>query len=401
MKEIIPKNKTPTPTPTPGHPAQQKKNTGIKKECFRGYIQSKEAIYYIINEIVSGENTRVFSAVKFVSKGGKEKIIDDNKYCVRYLSKDWIINEVFAKLQIPEERVQKFFDGLKRSYQDFKMIKHSYIQELKDYIEDDHGIYIVLEFCDWTLKDYIQILREPLKNSKFPFEVKIRKIILQILETLSYIQDNTSQCFGGMLNTSDIMISEYSDSTNMGSSNIVVKFPHPFMAHLFTILKIYSLEKFPSYYAPEVYKLFEAKEVEKVIEKKDSFDIGSLLTKINQNLDMWALGYLLFEIIFDNPPFAFDDLNSAVKTLKPSFTYKIYPYNVSPLCLKIMNLCLQLEPQDRIQSYYLNEIIEDMRKDNDNPEELDKQLRLRMKDKNMKEEFELFNLNSLSYDKFL
>jgi serine/threonine protein kinase len=205
-----------------------------------------------------------------------------------------------------------------------------------------------------------------------------------------------------MLNTSSILVTEYNDisSISSGGSTIIVKFPHPFTTHLFTILDIYNREKFPSFYAPEVYNLFETREIEKIIEKRDSFDIGSLLTKINQNMDMWSLGYLLYEILFDNPPFVFENLTAAVHTLKESFNYKIYPYNVSLTCLKIINMCLQLEPQERIQSYLLNEIIEDMKKDNDNPEELDKQLRLRMIDKNAKEDFELFNLTSLMYDKY-
>lgn len=370
-----------------------------KRENYRGYIHSKDCSYYIINEIVAGDNAKVFSAVKFVSgKDSPNKMLDDQRYCVRYISKDWIKKEVFSKLKMTEDKIKKFFDYLRQSYRDFKNIKFPYIQELKDYIDDEEGIYTVFEFCDWTLKDYVQILREPVRNTRYPFEIKMRKIIIQILETIHFLHENHSLTFGGLLNSSDIMVTEYTDSNSVNST--LIKFPHPFVSHLLTVLKVYNAGHFPSHYAPEVYKLFEEDSILKVIEKKEAFDLGNLLTKINQNFDIWCLGYLLYEILLDIPPFVFDSLSAALASLNESFTYKIHPYHVSPLALKLINMCLQLEAQDRIQSFLLKEAIDEMQKDADNPEEVEKMLRARMTSIHSKEEFELFYLNTLTYDKY-
>ena len=361
-------------------------------KSFRGPIPN--SYYYIINEIISGENNKVFSAVKMTSSGN----IDETRYSVKYFSKKWIKEEVLHKLKFPEERIIKFFESIKKSLNDFKQIKNEYIQTLYDYYDDDDGMYIILEFCDWTLRDYISMIREPLRNSRAPFEYKIRKFILHMLHAIYHLHEHNSLSFGGLLNSSDIMVAEPND--NSGST--IVKFPHPFLANLMTILKIYDNENFPSHYSPEVYELFQEDVVLKIIEKKDSFDMGSLLSKINQNFDMWALGYCLYEILFDNPPFAFDNLKKVLSTLTKDFAYKINPYGISFNSLKIINLCLQYEPQERLQSFLLNEIIEEFKKENDAGEEFENSLKERglIKGNLQKDDLEKFQLTQIYFDKY-
>lgn len=373
--------------------------TKEKREYFRGYIQSKTAAYYILNELVSGDNTKVFSAVKIHLKE-KEKLLESQKYCIRYISKEWINSEIFEKLQIHEERVKKFYDSLRKKFESYKKISHINIQDLKDFIEDEDGIYIVFEFCDYTLKDYVQLLREPVKSTRYPFEIKVRKMIYQILDLLSYMQDDTvSMSFGGMLNSSDIMITEFADSSS--SNSYIVKFPHPFMLELFTFFKIYNIEKFPSFYSPEIYKLFEAKEVDRAIERKDAFDLSSLMNKFNHNMDMWSLGYLIFEIIFEDPPFVFSNLYSATKSLNSNFNYKIFPRRISKKCLELITKCLQLDPQDRIKTDYLTEMKFEFKKENENLEDMENSLKNRMSDKKDFDYVVEFNISSYNdYEKY-
>lgn len=366
----------------------------ISSKNFRGPVPG--SLYYIINEIISGDNTKVFSAVKRNQVGNFE----EKRYCVKYYSKYWIKNEVLSKLKFPENQVNKFFDTIKNSLQDFKTISHPYIQELIDYYDDEEGMYIITEFCEWTLKDYVTLTREPLKYSKAPFECKIRKYIVQMLTAIQFLHENNSLSFGGLLNVSDIMVQEVNDSS---FNSVVVKLPHPFLSNLLTIVKIYNIDNFPSFYSPEVYQLFREDEIMKVIEKKDSFDMGSLLSKLTHNFDMWALGYLLYEVLFENPPFAFDDLSKALKTLNSQYTYKINPYAISYNLLKIINMCLQFDPNSRLQSFLLSEIMDELKKENESGEDFDQVLKERASSKMLqtKEEFEHFSLsNPTFFEKF-
>lgn len=362
----------------------------IINKNFRGPVPG--SYYYIINEIISGDNNKVFSAVKRNQVGNFE----EKRYCVKYFSKYWIKNEVLSKLKFPENQIKKFFETVKNSLQDFKTITHPYIQELIDYYDDDEGIYIITEFCEWTLKDYITLTREPLKFSKIPFESKIRKYIVQILSAIQFLHENNSLSFGGLLNANDIMVQEVNDQN---FNTVVVKLPHPFISNLLTIVKIFNTENFPSFYSPEVYELFKEDELLKIIEKKDSFDMGSLLSKLTHNFDMWAMGYLLYEILFENPPFAFDDLNKALKTLSPNYKFKINPYSISFNILKVINMCLQYDPNSRLQSFLLSEILDELKKENETGEDFDNSLKERSTGKmfHSKEEMELFSLNDPNY----
>lgn len=374
--------------------------TGIKQQLskeknFRGPIPN--SYYYIINELVSGENSKMFSAIKMNSSA---EIEESSGYCVKYYSKSWIKNEVLSKLKFPEDKVIKFFESIKNSLNDFKAIDHENIQKLVDYYDDEDGIYIITEFYERTLRDYISILREPIRYSKIPFETKIRKYIYQIIQAIKYLHDEFSLAFGGLLSINDIMVSVISSEGNSQSTS--VKLPNPFLSNFITILKIYNKDSFPSFYAPEVFERFRQDEILKVIDNKDTFEMGTLLSKINQNFDMWNLGYLLFEMIFENPPFAFDDLNKALQTLNPGYTYSINPYSISVNVLRIINQCLQYDPNKRIQSFFLYDLAEEIKKENDMGEDFESLLKERANSKNtqMKDEFELFNLSSLTYDKY-
>lgn len=359
----------------------------IKDGKFRGPIPNSE--YYIVNEIISGDNSKVFSAVKIT--GSK---IDEKRYCVKYFSKQWIKNEVLQKLNLSSDKVAKFFDTIKKSINDYRNIKLDRVQQLIDYTDDNDGMYIVTEFCDLTLRDLIAIIREPVRNSRIPFECKIRDYIYQILAGVYELHDKYSLAFGGLLNASDIMVSE------TDSGGYVVRFPHPFLANLITILKIYNKESFPTHYSPEVYELFSDDQILKVIEKKDSFDMGSLLSKINQNFDMWSLGYLIFELIFENPPFEFNDLSKALSALNRDYTYKINPYMVSPNILKLINDCLQYDPQNRMHSYSLHQLKEDIKKENDNKEDFENALKERSQKSDKKGELESIKLTEHIGEKF-
>jgi serine/threonine protein kinase len=363
-----------------------------KDPCLRGFIKHKDSNYYIINELSSsGEDTKMFSAVKFITKSGK-RILDEAKYCIRYISKKYIQKTVFNN---DFERAQAFFDSFKQSYNDLRHIKHMGIQDLKDYLEDDNAIYVIFEFCEWSLRDYVQILREPNKtNPNFPFERKYRPIITQIIEVIFYMHENYSQCFAGLLNSADIMVSEVNDTHSQGV--IKVKFPHPFYSFLYTKLKLNSPD-FPAYYPPEVYNLFERDEMDKTVIRKD-VDQSILNSFINPNFDMWSLGVLIYEILFDELPVNITDIKSAKDFLHREMKYKIRPYSISFISLRLINHCLQYDPQDRIQSNEFYDVIEEMKKDLDDLDMLGETLRKRMMNKN--HQLGQFAVNKLEYSNY-
>ncbi len=340
---------------------------------FRGYIQSKISAYYLLNEIIDDNYTKVFSAVK-VSQTVSEKVLDvKQKFCVRYINKNWIINEVFKKSDM-EDRARYFFQSLKKKYDSFKKINHKNIQELKDYIDEEDALYLVFEYFDYTLKDYLQILREPYKFSWYPFEVTARNIIYQILDAVVFSQSETiSRNFGGVLNSNDIMVFEVDEGTTSNkrnANNCVIKFPHPFMLDIFTIAKILDDSgDFPSFYAPELYSILNRGKAKKEL------DMSNVMGMINNSMDVWSLGCLLYEIVFDTPPFIFEDIGAAESTLVPDKKYKVFEKRISKLMFKTLNHCLQHDEKKRFDQAGLIELRNEMMKGNENLEELEKNLK--------------------------
>jgi serine/threonine protein kinase len=352
----------------------------------RGFINARSnATYFIVNELVDDIYTKVFSAVKFETNNKKERYLEEGKYCVRYISKN-LIKDLFFKYET-EDKIFKFYENLRESYEEFSKIKHVNIQNLKDLLEDDEAIYIVSEFCDWTLKDYVQILREPNRNNpSFPFEKKYREIIVQILDTCYNMHEKFSQPLCGLINSTDIMVVEIND---INSQNAVkVKLPHPFLTNLTTKIKILAKESFPNYYPPEVYNLFDKGEDGCAIESKKSLDSNILLQKLNQNFDMWALGSLVYEILFDDFPFKINDIDAG-RNLTINTEFAVNPYSITYISLRFIDGCLKYNQLDRIQSNEFYDIIEEMRKDLDDMDKLGHELRTRMNHKSPQPQFNL------------
>jgi len=380
-----------------------KDNAGIKripeKKSFRGFIkpsknrlsEKKDHEYYIINELLSDDNTKVFSAIGF-TKTGSDRKMDENRYSIRYLSKEWIKKEFLGTFNYTDDQITKFFLGIERGFITYQAlykelespeIKKKYnglnvcnlIQRLYDYIDNDDGLFIVLEFCDWTLSDYIQILKEPTKNTLFPFEVKLRKFIPQLVEVITILHETNSICFGGLLNSNDICVSETASNLMLSQIEVNIKFPNPFLANLMTMLKIYKFDTFPSFYPPEVYRIYKGEN--KRFINMESFDISNLASKISPDFDVWALGYLIYEII-DNPPFIFTNLDDAIKTLTDSYAIQVRPNFINPKTLLLINSCLQYDPQKRLENEALKEALVELKKEYEDIEDFENKMRQRI-----------------------
>ena len=345
---------------------------------FRGIISNGKNNYFIINELSSSGYTKSFSAIQIsLSKKNKVESVSNDALTIKYVSKKYIQDTIFKDLQITEERVEKYYDSLKKNFVKYQTLEHPNLQKLYDFIEDEDGLYFILEFCEYTLNDFAEMTREPMKNSKYPIELKFRKIITDILICLQFIH-NEGLCLCALINPNEIYIKETSRGIQ-NKSAFQVKLPHPFLAHLFTLLALKSKgESFPSYFAPEIYKSFAEKTKKG---SKDSFDgLITMLNELDQNFDTWALGFLVYNIIYNDEPFKFESIEDANSKFNQGleFTYDIYPWKVSYHFLKIISDCMKLDPKKRMQSIDFERITKDISSKNEDDDILEKELKERI-----------------------
>lgn len=356
------------------------------KQEFRGIISNGKNNYFIINELVSSTYTKTFSATQVnLTLDNKLDGAHGEALCIRYVSKKYIQDSIFKDLEINEERVQRLYESLRHSFKKFKSINHENLQKLQDFIEDKDGLYFVLEFCEYSLFDFVTMTREPLKSSKYPIEMKLRKIILNILECILFIhKEGLYLC--ALINPQEISIKETGHYQN--KSGFQVKLPHPFLAHLFTLLALKSCgDVFPSYFAPEIYSGIKDKE------HNNSFEgLLSVLGKLDQSFDIWAVGYLIYEMLYGNAPFVFESLKEAYTKLQPDFTYEVYPWKVSYQMLKLITDSMKFHPKKRIQVNALQKIISEMNKKGEDNDILERELKDRIEKAAKSKDIAKFNL---------
>jgi len=120
---------------------------------------------------------------------------------------------------------------------------------------------------------------------------------------------------------------------------------------LLNIFKVFNFDDyFPSFYPPEVYHLF-SDSMNKIVDKLTnvgSLDLSNIHSVINNiHFDIWALGYLLYEIL-DKEPFIFKSLDEFIKTVKENYSYAIQPFLLSEDLLFLVNNSLQYHIKFRI-----------------------------------------------------
>lgn len=350
------------------------KNYSKTYKTYRGIIESNNCYYYILNEIFDLGESKSFTASKFQIVDG-ERIFDNKKYLIRLISIEWIRDKIFNKFKFSKISEENFFTNILKNCDFIKeKLEFNHIQKLYDCIIEERGIFIVLEYLDISLKEYVAQLKEPIKNSKtFPFEVKIRKILTQIISSLIYIHNEKNLFLGALLNPHEIMIQQvesvmFSDEEK-NNKEVSVKLPNPFMSDIFTIFYISESKVnnyFPSYLAPEIINDFELSQ-----NKKFTFDFGNLFSKISHNSDMWSLGFLVYELLFDEEPFNFENSKSAINSLNENFTYYIYPHKITKAVLAIIIKCFQINGSSRMDSILLNGIKISIERENDSLESIE------------------------------
>ncbi len=102
----------------------------------------------------------------------------------------------------------------------------------------------------------------------------------------------------------------------------------------------------------------------------------------NYQVDIWALGVLIFEMFFGRRPFEASSLDELKEMYKKGEYYLNLKGNesISKQLLNVINMCLQRDPKIRAnvekleKSYFLNEDINELRKSQLNKEKLMKEL---------------------------
>jgi len=276
--------------------------------------------YLIINELKKNAYSITYSAVKIQTSNSKhyDNNLDNQKYMVKFYRKDLIEEYIISKLNIRQSTKNSYYEDLLQEFQNSKaddMIKkfQDSIQKIYDIQINENGIYVVTEFCETTLAEYLRKIRVNIKSNKCA-ELKYKHIFIPILDLLSNLEYKVT--FSGLLNSSDIYVNEKGDSSNPNShgnnifGNSFIKITHPFFNQLETVFKILDNENFPNFYPPQFIKQFKLEpNNSKVI--LDCTDLSDALSLINHNFDMWALGYLFYEILYEVFPFKFESLEKA------------------------------------------------------------------------------------------
>ena len=290
-----------------------------------------------------------------------------------------------------DERIHRYYESLKKNLPRFQAIDNANFQRVYDFIENERGLFFVLESFDYTLADYVSKTRRSLKYSKFPIEIKFRHIVTDMLDSLNYLHSK-SLYLCSLINPDLIYIKECSQVNSINKQLVIL--PNPYLAHIFTLQSLHSEDgEFPSYFPPEVYNKLVRED-----EAKDSQEVGQGLLKtlnsIDQSFDMWAIGYLVYQVLYGVPPFEFSSFHNAKKQFfsGEGISYEVYPWKISYHMLKLIAENLQLDPRKRMQTTEFVKLINDIKYKNEDLELLEKDLKTRAEKENKEKDSVIFNL---------
>jgi len=378
------------------------KNNIISQYEFRKEIQGKKkkTSYLILNELFSSEYLKNFSGVRLIkhenSKNPSEikyEVFYDEPLSIRYINKTFIKTKIFKNLGLNEEICEKFLENIKKNFNKSD-INHKNILQIYDIIEDENGIYFVEEFCEYNLEDYIKMTVTPFKTSKFPIEIKLLPLIIEIISVIQYVHEK-GLYFGALLATNEIYVKETLTNEDEMKSAFSIKMPNPIISLLYTLISIFSAKNdssfFQSFFPPEFCEKF-FKENNKNVFNEIEINLNSLQF-LNDNFDKWALGYLMYNLLFDEVPFSFVDAKEAIRKYKdPEFYYEIFPWKISFNSLNLISSCLKIDEKKRVQNIDFKEILNKYILMSDEFDNFSKEMKERTEKMNYNKEPVRFNL---------
>ena len=326
---------------------------------FRGKISNEKNEYYIVNEISRLPYMTTLSAVKLVKNENSSIKFEKEIFCLVYFDKKYIEQVVFGKKFENEEEIQFFYQNLKLSFIKYTKVKREYILELFDYIETQNGIFYVMEFYDHSLHDYLLELRQEKFIKQKNCEILFRPFIITTLTAIASMhEESLNLC--GLIDQTDIYIKKHPNH------HTEIKFLHPLLSDLLTLLKIYSNHP-PSFFAPEIYQLFQQKQtVLKQLNYYHSFETVRTILKAFPNFifDYWSAGVLFFEMLFGKTPFRVSCLDHFEEDLNEDKTYEMEWAIITEKIEKIITGCLIFKVEKRLNGGLIDKILRDLIKEN-------------------------------------
>lgn len=347
---------------------------------FRGKVSNESNIYYIVNELSRLPYMRTLSAVKLIKtekESAKSYAFESEIYCLAYFEKKYIEKVIFANNTKTEEEMKMFYQNLKQNFQKYSQVKREYILELFDYIETSTGIFYVMEAYDQSLHDYLLEMRQEKFINPEECEVLFRPFIVTILTALASMHEESLN-FCGLIDKNDIYLKI------LPNQKMELKFLHPLLSDLLTLLKIYS-NNLPSFFAPEIYEEFQQRQnVNKQLNFYHSFETVRTMLKSYPNyiFDYWSAGFLFYEMLFGKMPFKIASLENYKDDLNEDKTYEMEWPLITEKIEKIINGCLIFKIEKRLNSGLLDKILRDLIKENKKLEEVQKEINERCREHN-------------------
>ena len=235
---------------------------------------------------------------KSIGKGAFSKI---------YAGYTLFSNKNVAIKKIKSEKYKKKSKLLDREIKIMKSLCHPNIIKLFDVIRDKNEIFIIMELC--SNGDFSKFLNNrPLK------EKHAHRFLHQITDGLKYLHENK------------IVHRDLKPQNILLTDNYVLKISDFGLAKIFNDNMSETICGSPLYMAPEIltYKRYDSK------------------------ADLWSVGIILFEMLSGKTPYNSKSIYQLVTDIQ-NVPIKLPEFvSISPECLELINLLLQVDPACRI-----------------------------------------------------
>lgn len=131
----------------------------------------------------------------------KTQLIGSGSYADVYKYKDLFYNKIFALKKLKKNLSQKEQERFKKEYETMWRLRSPYIIEVYNYNEQE--CQYVMEFADYTLKDYIN------ENNGRLGQKDRKKLILQVLKAFEYL--HSKNILHRDISYTNILIKKYED----------------------------------------------------------------------------------------------------------------------------------------------------------------------------------------------
>lgn len=364
---------------------------GPIKSTIPELIDAKSKQFFVVNELVSSSRVRTFSGTEVVFDSANKKMNVKDQVCIKFINRKFFEEKILERLNIRGPKIVEYYKNLQKSVRNYEntLKKVECVIKMIDIVVDDRGIYFVMEKFEETLAEYLVGIREPLKNYKYPIEIKFRPIIQSLLNGVITMHEKGLN-FNAMLNPNEIQIKEIHGNSGERAT-VLVKLPNPLISRVLTLLELVPNEEdFSSNLPPEIYKAIKvAQENQKMHGNLSKWDVDweCVTPLMNQNFDKWTLGCLLYDLIFNVQPFIYKSFEEALKKIDnpKSKAYVVQPKKISDTCLCIIDECLRDEPRKRIQQVQLKKYYDKIVAENMNRDGLETMLKCRIETTTLKD----------------